>query len=56
VKYGVYLTFLVPKTVEGRGKYGGLANTAYDPCYHQFCDSVENINPGALEGNNYSIC
>jgi len=32
------------KTVGGRTKYGGLANAAYDPCYHQACDTVGNIN------------
>ena len=28
---------------------GGLANAAYDPCYHQFCDRITNINPFAYE-------
>lgn len=32
------------KTVAQRAKYGGLANAAYDPCYHQACDSLENID------------
>ena len=28
---------------------GGLANAAYDPCYHQYCDRITNINPFAYE-------
>jgi Zn-dependent M28 family amino/carboxypeptidase len=30
-------------------RYGGLANTAYDPCYHQWCDTVLNINQDVYE-------
>jgi Zn-dependent M28 family amino/carboxypeptidase len=36
------------KTVEERSKYGGLAETPLDPCYHQSCDTVENINTQCL--------
>lgn len=36
------------KTPAERTKYGGLANAAYDPCYHQSCDTVENINQALL--------
>lgn len=32
------------KTPAARTKFGGIANAAYDPCYHQSCDTVENIN------------
>jgi len=32
------------KSLEERTLYGGLANAAYDPCYHRRCDTVENIN------------
>ncbi|CAF0797598.1 unnamed protein product [Adineta steineri] len=28
---------------------GGLANVAYDSCYHQQCDRIQNINPFAYE-------
>jgi len=38
------------KTVAQRTKYGGLANTAYDPCYHQSCDTTDNIGPTLYEG------
>ena len=32
--------------VEGQG---GVAGQAYDPCYHQACDTLENINQEGLE-------
>ena len=28
--------------------YGGLANAAFDPCYHQKCDDIYNINQDIL--------
>src|SRR3990167_3114409 len=31
-----------------RSKFGGLANTPFDPCYHQACDTVDNINNEVL--------
>jgi Zn-dependent M28 family amino/carboxypeptidase len=35
------------KTERQAGIYGGLAGTAYDPCYHQACDSLSPVNDGA---------
>ncbi|CAF4722179.1 unnamed protein product [Rotaria sp. Silwood2] len=32
----------------GRGN-GGIANSGYDPCYHQQCDTIGNISPFAYE-------
>ena len=32
------------KTPEERILYGGLANAAYDPCYHQSCDDINNVD------------
>lgn len=32
------------KTMEERKLYGGLANAAMDPCYHQSCDTFENVD------------
>jgi len=34
--------------MEERIRYGGYANVAYDPCYHQYCDTVDNVNQDAL--------
>jgi Zn-dependent M28 family amino/carboxypeptidase len=36
------------KNAAGRSKFTGIANTAYDPCYHDYCDSFENINVEGL--------
>jgi len=32
----------------GQGK-GGIANIAIDPCYHQHCDGLPNIQPWVIE-------
>ncbi|CAF3426259.1 unnamed protein product, partial [Rotaria sp. Silwood2] len=45
------------KSVNERDQYsailgignGGIANAAYDPCYHQQCDTITNINPFSYE-------
>ena len=29
--------------------YGGTAGLAYDPCYHQACDTVDNLSTTALD-------
>ncbi|MEV4255026.1 M28 family peptidase, partial [Spirillospora sp. NPDC049652] len=38
-----------PKTAEEAAQFGGVAGQAYDPCYHQPCDTTANINPVALD-------
>eukprot|EP00040_Diaphanoeca_grandis_P000429 m.15413 g.15413 ORF g.15413 m.15413 type:complete len:519 (-) comp10565_c0_seq1:336-1892(-) len=37
------------KTVEQRTMFQGLANTPYDPCYQQACDTMENVNFDVLK-------
>lgn len=37
------------KSPEERHRWAGLARAAYDPCYHQPCDTVENIGTPVLE-------
>jgi Zn-dependent M28 family amino/carboxypeptidase len=37
------------KTEEEAQQYGGTAGLAYDPCYHQACDTLENNNDEALD-------
>ena len=37
------------KTPEQQAEYGGTAGTPYDPCYHQACDTIANLNPTALD-------
>jgi len=37
------------KTEEQAAIYGGTAGDPYDPCYHQACDTVTNLNTKALD-------
>ncbi len=37
------------KTAEQEATYGGSAGLAYDPCYHQFCDTFANLSYTALD-------
>lgn len=39
------------KTEGERKLFGGVAGDWYDPCYHQFCDTVANLNLTAWELN-----
>ncbi len=39
------------KTVAEAEVWGGIAGTAYDPCYHQACDNYGNVNLYALDVN-----
>jgi hypothetical protein len=32
------------KTMEERELFGGMANAPMDPCYHLYCDTIDNIN------------
>jgi Zn-dependent M28 family amino/carboxypeptidase len=36
------------KTPEQAAVYGGTAGIAYDPCYHQACDTINNLSTRAL--------
>ena len=37
------------KTAEQAAIYGGVAGAPYDPCYHQACDTIENLSIPALD-------
>ncbi|MQA87908.1 MAG: M20/M25/M40 family metallo-hydrolase [Streptosporangiales bacterium] len=43
------------KTEEQATKYGGEAGVAFDPCYHQACDDLSNVNDTALRQNTQAI-
>jgi len=43
------------KTAAEAELYGGTAGMAYDPCYHQACDTYANVNLGALEANSDAV-
>ncbi|KAI8576510.1 hypothetical protein K450DRAFT_256500 [Umbelopsis ramanniana AG] len=36
------------KTDQERHEHGGLANAPLDPCYHQACDTLENVSSEAI--------
>ncbi len=36
-------------TAEQAAKWDGTANVAFDPCYHQACDTFDNVNLVALD-------
>jgi Zn-dependent M28 family amino/carboxypeptidase len=37
------------KTEEQEAIYGGEAGIPYDPCYHQACDTIDNVNEMAID-------
>jgi Zn-dependent M28 family amino/carboxypeptidase len=37
------------KTAAQAATYGGTAGVAYDPCYHQACDTIANLSSTALD-------
>jgi Zn-dependent M28 family amino/carboxypeptidase len=37
------------KTAAQAAVYGGTAGLAYDPCYHQACDTIKNLSSTALD-------
>ena len=39
------------KTAAEAAAFGGTAGVAYDPCYHEACDTIANINDKALAAN-----
>ncbi|GAA4618006.1 M28 family metallopeptidase [Saccharopolyspora hordei] len=43
------------KTEEQAQKWGGQAGEAFDPCYHQSCDTVDNVDTQALDRNLQAI-
>jgi len=43
------------KTAEEAALWGGTAGVAYDPCYHQACDTYDNVNMAALDVNSDAV-
>lgn len=37
------------KTTEQAAIYGGIAGEQYDPCYHEACDDISNVDLVVLE-------
>ncbi|CAG8494874.1 11298_t:CDS:2 [Cetraspora pellucida] len=45
---GLYTGSSEIKSSESQQKFGGIANVPLDPCYHQACDMLDNVNKGAI--------
>jgi Zn-dependent M28 family amino/carboxypeptidase len=52
---GLYTGAGGPKSEAEASAFGGAAGRPYDPCYHQACDTVENINREVLEENTRAL-
>jgi Zn-dependent M28 family amino/carboxypeptidase len=52
---GLFTGAEVIKSPSYRSLFGGIANAPYDPCYHQSCDTVENINVQVLDQLSHCI-
>jgi Zn-dependent M28 family amino/carboxypeptidase len=53
---GIFAGAEVPKTAAQVALYGGEAGVPFDPCYHQLCDTLENINEqGLLEHKDAAV-
>ncbi|GGI07740.1 M28 family metallopeptidase [Egicoccus halophilus] len=52
---GLFTGAEVVKTPEQAAIWGGTAGISYDPCYHQACDDLGNIDDGALLTNSQAI-
>jgi Zn-dependent M28 family amino/carboxypeptidase len=48
---GLFTGAEVPKTAEQAAIWGGIAGEQFDPCYHEACDTFENVDLHALEVN-----
>ena len=48
---GLFTGAEAAKTAEEAAIWGGTAGQAYDPCYHQACDTVSNVDLHALDVN-----
>ena len=52
---GLFTGAEVLKTEEQESIWGGTAGEQYDPCYHQACDTYDNINLDALDTNSDAV-
>jgi Zn-dependent M28 family amino/carboxypeptidase len=52
---GLFTGAEVAKTEAQANEWGGIAGQAFDPCYHQACDNLGNIDRVALDRNSDAI-
>lgn len=43
------------KTPEQQAIWGGIAGESFDQCYHQACDTIHNVDVGAIDVNSDAI-
>jgi len=48
---GLFTGAEVAKTPEQEAIWGGIAGEAFDQCYHQACDTIDNVSAEAMEVN-----
>ena len=48
---GLFTGAEVLKTAEQQAIWGGVAGEQFDPCYHEACDDIDNVDLHALEVN-----
>ncbi|WP_028131147.1 M28 family metallopeptidase [Serinicoccus marinus] len=48
---GLFTGAEVVKTPEQQEIWGGVAGESFDQCYHQECDTIDNLDEGALDVN-----
>ena len=52
---GLFTGAEVVKTAEQQAIWGGVAGESFDPCYHQACDTIDNVNQEALDVNSDAV-
>jgi Zn-dependent M28 family amino/carboxypeptidase len=52
---GLFTGAEVVKTAQQQAIWGGTAGAQLDPCYHQACDTIDNVSMHALEVNSDAI-
>ena len=52
---GLFTGAEVVKTPAQAAKWGGVAGESFDPCYHQACDNLGNVDRVALDRNSDAI-
>jgi Zn-dependent M28 family amino/carboxypeptidase len=52
---GLFTGAEVVKTEDQANKWGGIAGQGFDPCYHQLCDNLGNVDRTALDRNSDAI-
>ena len=52
---GLFTGAEVVKTAQEAAIWGGTAGIPFDPCYHQACDTIDNVNAIALDINSDAI-